>query len=46
METSKVSGAAEAMAFGLIEVAPQNARLIRLTKKGTEFFKWYILNKE
>lgn len=45
LDASETKGAAEAMAFGLIEYAPENVRYIRLTKKGIDFFKWLILNK-
>jgi hypothetical protein len=46
IQSSEVKNSAEAMAFGLIEVSPKNVRLIRLTQKGTDFFKWYILNQK
>jgi len=36
----------EALAFGLVEHAPSNISMLRLTKKGTEFFKWYILHDD
>lgn len=46
IESSKVKNSAEAMAFGLIQVAPKNIHYISLTPKGKDFFKWYILNKK
>lgn len=35
----------EAIAFGLVEHAPSDISFIRLTKKGIDFFKWFILNE-
>lgn len=46
VESKDVPDSAEAMAFGLIEVAPNNVRVIRLTQNGKDFFKWHILNNE
>ncbi|MBK8547769.1 MAG: toll/interleukin-1 receptor domain-containing protein [Saprospiraceae bacterium] len=44
IETNLVKNAKEALALGLLEIAPGNVRFARLTKKGTDFFKWKILN--
>jgi hypothetical protein len=46
IQSADIQNSAEAMAFGLIQVAPQHIRLISLTEKGKDFFKWYILNKK
>jgi hypothetical protein len=35
----------EALVFGLVEHLPGNGAYIRLTKKGSDFFKWFILNE-
>ncbi|MEQ8582019.1 MAG: hypothetical protein RIC30_03960 [Marinoscillum sp.] len=36
----------EAQAFGLIESAPNNIKVARLTSKGKDFFRWLILNEK
>ncbi len=38
-----VSNVSEALAFGILEIAPNNISYVRLTDKGKQFLKWCIL---
>ena len=42
--TADIANNSEAMAFGLLDY--QNQMRVRLSTKGKEFLKWYILNVE
>jgi hypothetical protein len=46
IETKLVKNSREVFSFGLMEHAPNNIAWARPTKKGIEFFKWYILQEK
>lgn len=43
---NSLSNSAEARAFGFIEPYARNSSQVVITKKGREFFQWYLLNEE
>jgi hypothetical protein len=45
LQKGSIGDVPQAMAFGLIESAPSNVNLARLTDKGTDFFKWLFLKQ-
>jgi len=44
MNKSGLQDLSAVMAFGLMELAPANANLVRMTQKGNDFFKWLFLH--
>lgn len=45
VDPSKINNSSEAMAFGLVEFYQLSDR-ITISKKGKDFFKWFLLNAE
>jgi len=43
IERENIKNLSEAVAFGLVEDHPKSIDYIRITEKGKEFFKWYLI---
>jgi TIR domain len=45
IEKASIKDLKEVLVFGLVERLPNNMSYLRLTKKGIDFFKWFILSQ-